>query len=65
MPPAVVLLDLLPRCSLFRLLRSLVFGLMALHVESEMVGAGEASLADVTAERFGASVLPDVTCELV
>lgn len=44
---------------------SLGFGFMALHVKSEMVGTGEAPLADFTFERLGSSVFSYMPSELI
>lgn len=38
---------------------------MPLHVESQVVGAGEAAAAVVTLERLGSRVFPEVTGEFV
>ena len=41
------------------------FGFVSLHVQGEVVAAGEAAFADLALERFGARVLPDVTGEFI
>ena len=38
---------------------------MTFHVQSQVIGAGEAALADLAAERFSARVFPIVSGELV
>jgi len=45
--------------------RSLVLGLVTLHVEGEMVGAGEAAFTDLAAERLGTGVFSYVAGQLV
>ena len=41
------------------------FWVVSLHMQGEVVAAGETALADVAFEGFGARVLPDVTRELI
>lgn len=48
----------------------LVFGLLCLilvplHMQSEMIGAREASAANGTLEGFGSRVLSEVTCQFI
>jgi hypothetical protein len=44
---------------------SLGFGLVTLHVQGQMVGAGEASIADLAFEGFGSGMLSYMTSEFV
>lgn len=44
---------------------SLVLGLVAFHVQGQMIGAGEAALAHLAAEGLGAGVFSYVTGQLV
>lgn len=44
---------------------SLALGLVALHVQGEVIGAGETALADLAPERLGAGVLAYVSGQLV
>ena len=44
---------------------SSLFGLVTFHMEGKVIWSGEAAIADLTLEGFGAGVFPDVTCQLV